>query len=150
MQSVISAIQPKAPGEKGWIRNLAVERYLRRASPTMDNESVFAVYDHPMGYRAISSVEVMNEPGEPSLGPEYHLSISQAGRRCSSQDAAHIKKVFGLEDAREDNHVRNGIARDFWRPVADHLSGYECPCQDSEPAIREDKGDFIWRPAPAR
>ena len=148
MQSVISVIQPKAPGEKGWIRNLAAERRLRALSPTMANESVFAVYDHPLGYRAISSVEVMNDPGEPPLGPEYHLSISQAGRRCSSQDAAHIKKVFGLEDAKEDNHVRGGVARDFWRPVADHLSGYECPCQDSELAIREDKGDFVWRPAP--
>jgi hypothetical protein len=32
--------------------------------------------------------------------------------------------------------------------VADHLSGYECPCQETEPAIREDKGDFVWRAAP--
>jgi hypothetical protein len=43
------------------------------------------------------------------------------------------------------NHVPSGRVRNFWRPVADHLSGYECPCVADEPAIREDKGDYVWR-----
>ena len=39
----------------------------------------------------------------------------------------------------------NGCVRNFWRPVADHLSGYECPCVEHEPAMVEDKGDYVWR-----
>lgn len=29
--------------------------------------------------------------------------------------------------------------------VADKYVGHECECKKSEPAIKEDKGDFIWR-----
>ena len=46
---------------------------------------------------------------------------------------------------REDNHVPGGFVRNFWRPVADRFSGYECACVATEPAIVEDKGDFVWR-----
>ncbi|AHC47973.1 hypothetical protein AX27061_3513 [Achromobacter xylosoxidans NBRC 15126 = ATCC 27061] len=52
---------------------------------------------------------------------------------------------FDLIDANEDNHVPSGRVRNFWRPVADRWAGYECPCQENEPAMREDKGDFVWR-----
>jgi hypothetical protein len=38
-----------------------------------------------------------------------------------------------------DTDRRNGES------VADRLSGYTCPCQNNEPAIREDKGDYVWR-----
>ena len=85
-------------------------------------------------------------------GPEYHLSISRqtpAGpRRCTSEMARIVLRQFGLEGAEEDNHVPNGVVRNFWRPVADPLVGLECECKDEEPAIVEDKGDFVWRPAP--
>jgi hypothetical protein len=88
---------------------------------------------------------VANEPGQPELGPEYHLSVSLSGARCSAADALFVLAAFELTDAKEDNHVPSGRVRNFWRPVADKLSAYECPCVDDEPAIREDKGDFIWR-----
>jgi hypothetical protein len=103
-------------------------------------------WEHKSGLFVLSAVEVTKpEPGEPELGPEYHLSVSNAGQRCSWADAVWTLSQFGLIDATEDNHVPNGKVRNFWRPVADHLSGYVCPCVGDEPAIVEDKGDFVWR-----
>ncbi len=100
-----------------------------------------------LGVFVLSAVEVAEEPGKPSLGPEYHLSVSSNGRRCSSSTARIVLADFGLEDAKEDNHVPGGKVRNYWRPVADHLSGYECPCVDTEPKMVEDKGDYVWRGA---
>jgi hypothetical protein len=83
-------------------------------------------------------------------GPEYHLSISRqhptlGTRRCSSVEARWVLKQFRLEEATEDNHVPGGLVRNFWRPVADPMVGRECPCVEVENAIREDKGDYVWR-----
>jgi len=137
-----SIIQPKRPVIQGWRRSaewvcppqLAVLGYPVEA------------YEHPAsGLFALSAVEVASEPGKPDLGPEYHLSVSLNGQRCTSADALFTLHCFGLADAREDNHVPSGRVRNFWRPVADNLSGYECPCVADEPAIVEDKGDYVWR-----
>lgn len=98
------------------------------------------------GLFAISAVEVMTpEEGELEIGPEYHLSISMSGQRCSTSDALFVLNAFDLLNAMEDNHVPSGRVRNFWMPVADRLSGYECPCTNAEPAMIEDKGDFVWR-----
>lgn len=143
MAEALSIVQPKRPTLPGW----------RRATwwtcPQQLAELGYPVeaWEHPAtGMFVLSAVEVATpEPGEPPLGPEYHLSVSLRGQRCSSGDALWVLHCFGLSDAREDNHVPNGRVRNWWRPVADHLSGYECRCVDQEPAIREDKGDFVWR-----
>ncbi len=99
----------------------------------------------------ISAVEVADD-GKIDKGPEFHLSISrstpQGPARCSSEAARWVLRQFGLDDAEEDNHVPYGVVRNFWRPVAEPLVGLECECKAEEPAIVEDKGDFIWRPAP--
>ena len=103
-------------------------------------------YSHPDGFVVISAMVVAdgiitNEPM-----PQYHLTISKKGaRRCSSADAKFILKQFGMEFSLEDNHVQSGFVRNFWMPVAQDWVGKECDCIDSEPAIVEDKGDFIWR-----
>lgn len=85
-------------------------------------------------------------------GPEFHISISRqhrtlGTRRCSSTEARWVLKQFGLEEAVEDNHVPGGLVRNFWRPVADAMVGYECHCVAGEPAIVEDRGDYVWRHA---
>ena len=140
-----SIVKPKRPVVRGWRRargwncpeELAVLGYPVEA------------WEHPSsGLFALSAVEVAHDPGAPSLGPEYHLSVSYSGERCTSADAAWALACFNLQDAKEDNHVPFGKVRNFWRPVADNLSGYECPCVDDEPAIRENRGDYVWRPAP--
>lgn len=86
-------------------------------------------------------------------GPEYHLSISRqhrtlGTRRCSSTEARWVLIQFGLDGALEDNHVPHGLVRNFWRPVADPMVGRDCRCVESENAIVEDKGDYVWRAAP--
>lgn len=137
-----SIIQPKAPSGAGWSRatwwqcppELAVHGY-----PVL-------AWQHESGMFALSAVEVATPArGEPELGPEYHLSVSKHGERCTAADALWVLAQFDLVDAKEDNHVPHGRVRNFWRPVADRLSGYECPCVEDEPAIRENKGDFVWR-----
>lgn len=132
-----SIIQPKEPFGSGW-------KKLPFRMPR-DMGYPYQYWGHSNGLLCISAVEVANEPGEPELGPEYHLSISMNGGRCSSAEAAFALHAFGLNDAKEDNHVPSGKVRNYWRPVADNLSGYECPCKDNEPAMVEDKGDYIWR-----
>ena len=99
----------------------------------------------------ISAVEVAVD-GKIDKGPEYHLSVSRqtpmGPRRCTSDAARWMLRQFGLDGAEEDNHVPNGVVRNFWRPVAEPLVGLECECKEEEPAIVEDNGDFVWRPAP--
>jgi hypothetical protein len=94
----------------------------------------------------ISAVEVPDE----NIGFEYHVSITKQSfdgvGRCSSNEAKWVLEEIGLEGWEEDNHVPYGKARHFWRPVAENLVGMECKCKAIEPAIVEDKGDFVWRP----
>jgi hypothetical protein len=96
----------------------------------------------------IAAVEYIND-GKAD-GPEYHLSISRQHRtlgtqRCSSTEARWVMVQFALDGAKEDNHVPGGKVRNFWRPVADPLVGRECSCVETENAIAEDKGDYVWR-----
>lgn len=142
-------IKPKAPIYPGWIRSNEVEKVMLAADPLMRAYPP-QVWHHSCGACVVSSVDKVDAlPGEEDLGPEYHISISVNGARASLSECMWALAQFDCTDAKEDNHV-NGIARDWWRPVADHLSGYECPCQETEAAIVEDKGNFIWRPVPGK
>lgn len=96
----------------------------------------------------ISAVEFIDD-GKVD-GPEFHLSISRQHRtlgtqRCSSNEARWVLVQFGGEGAHEDNHVPHGLVRNYWRPVADPMVGRECLCVETENAMREDKGDYVWR-----
>ncbi len=142
---MIGIIAPKRPAGPGWIQCAAPPEWVT------------------MGYRAeawenrgarlfvISAVEVATDKdGHTSKGPEYHISISARSQyggviRCSSADALWVLAQFGITEAEEDNHVPGGQVRNFWRPVADPLVGLLCECKDDEPAMREDKGDYVWR-----
>lgn len=151
MSETCILIQPKCPipSATGWVRDPGTERALVARNPLMAAYPPQVWFHHPTGMTAITNVEKPTpEPGEFDVGPEYHLSVSKAGQRCTSADAAWVLGQFDMADAKEDNHVPSGRVRNFWRPVADRFSGFECPCQETEPAIREDKGDFIWRGTP--
>lgn len=101
---------------------------------------------HPeTGIFVISAVEVAHEKDGSTKGPEYHLSISCRGGRCDTNDAEEVLRMFDMIGAEEDNHAPHGIVRNFWRPVAENLIGSECVCKADEPAIKENKGDYIWR-----
>lgn len=95
------------------------------------------------GHVAITAVETPEDVGQPPLGPEYHVSISFRGGRVSADEVPALLKDWGMEGADEDNHVQ-GIARHFWKPVAEKYHGYVCVCKRAEHAITE--GDYVWRP----
>ena len=100
------------------------------------------------GITVISSVETVHDPDDmpERNGPYYHISISRGpGVRCNSKDFKVVCRAFGMQDAKEDNHVPGGFVRNFWLPVNENIVGTVCPCKEHEPAIKEDKGDFVWR-----
>lgn len=135
---MLSILQPKRPTHRfGW--RLVAKQPLASGYP---NEAW--VHD-ANSISVITAVEVARDPGQPDVGPEYHISISACGERCSATDALWALAQFDLSDAKEDNHVPGGKVRNYWRAVADNLGGSECKCIDDEPAIREDKGDYVWR-----
>lgn len=137
IRSIVQTLHPNGPG---WTEV--------PLDPRFTNGFPGRAYLHDSGLFVISAVETMSDEDK---GPGYHLSISQqpGPRRCSSSQARWVWRQFGLEGAEEDNHVPRGIVRNFWRPAALPLIGIECPCKAHEPAIVEDKGDFVWRPAPS-
>lgn len=138
--SIISCLRPQASGWR--------ERDIPPGSPIAAMGGVFRMFEHrSSGIIVFSAVEVASDSA--ADGPEYHLSISRQGRdgpqRVDSNDARWVLACFKLEGAKEDNHVPFGRVRNFWRPVAGDWVGVRCRCEDEEPAIREDKGDFVWR-----
>lgn len=143
LQPIRSVIHPKCPSVNGWEFQSKFKPHKELAEMGYPVEA----WHHPnLDLFVLSAVEVTSESGKPDLGPEYHLSVSKGRQqRCTSAEALWVLGQFDLIDALEDNHVPGGFVRNFWRPVADHLSGYECPCVDHEPAMAEDKGDFVWR-----
>jgi len=136
-----SIVKPKKPKADGW-------KIIQADIQELDG----CGYPHEIYFHAennlgvISSVEVAHNPGQKDLGPEYHVSVSRADRtRCSSADALWVVDQFDMDDSDEDNHVPGGFVRNFWKPVTESLIGHVCPCKETESAIKEDKGDFIWR-----
>lgn len=140
-QSIVNVLRPKG---SGW-------QEIDRKIPNLMGYPMKTFFHAESLLAVLSAVEVTDE--KPSKGPEYHISISKQTvpmSRCTSNEAKWVCEQFGLEGAEEDNHVPAGMVRNFWRPVADRLVGLECECKESEPVIREDKGDFEWRPAPEK
>ena len=112
-------IKPKRPSGPGW-------RQIKGVPLPIDKEGYpYEVWAHDANrLSVISAVEAAAEaPGVAPLGPVYHVSVSMFGQRCSSADATWVLGQFDLTDAKEDNHVPNGRVRNFWRYVADGLSG---------------------------
>jgi hypothetical protein len=133
-------IQPKRPAQgSGWIK-------VQDMPPDFNLGYGGEMWAYPPQHLCvISAVEAPRDPGQLDLGPQYHVSVSRNQQRCNRNEARFAMKAFGMLDAEEDNHVPGGFVRNFWMPVADRFVGYVCPCVDDEPAMVEDKGDFVWR-----
>lgn len=137
-----SVIKPKRPHGDGW----EWRRDYRPPAMLAELGYPLEAWLHKSGLFVLSTLEVAETvAGSEQVGPCWHLSVSLLGKRCDTAAAKWVLRQFGLEDAEEDNHVPGGKVRNFWRPVADRLSGYQCPCKEEEPAMVEDKGDFTWR-----
>ena len=134
-----SIIKPKRPTGIGWV-------FGGKTSPEISLGYDGEYWFFPSaGITVISAVEVAYDPGDIEKGPEYHVSVSQNRSRIDRNGARFVLKAFDMLDADEDNHVPGGFVRNYWMPVAENLRGNICPCKDEEPAMVEDKGDFIWR-----
>lgn len=141
-RSVVSVLRPRFDG---WKECGTAKQY------TFGHPS--RVFFHPKSRLfVISAVEVAADKDGIDRGPEYHISISKqlfgGPARCDRNEAKWALEQFGLDGAEEDNHVPGGVVRNYWRTVATGLIGLECECKAEEPAISEDKGDFVWRAAP--
>lgn len=136
-----SILKLKRPSGPGWVELPPPPAFATLGYPS-------ALWFFPEAeITVISAIEVAKDKDDTDRGPEYHISISKLGqRRCDFNEALFVVNAFDMVGAEEDNHVPHGFVRNFWRPVADGLVGLECGCKEKEPEIREDKGDFIWRP----
>ena len=146
IQLIIKPLRPQGPGWVQWpvdtsawdAKPYAIERWYNRGQET----------------QVLSAVEVILPEGARETRPEYHVSVSglkhgaTKNYRCRDSRARWVLKEFGLDSWFEDNHVPHGLVRNFWRPVADPQVGDVCSCVESEPAVREMKGDYVWRDAP--
>lgn len=134
---VESVIAPKTPRGKDWIDGGPIPPQF-----TLGYPGRYWLYPEPR-LTVMSSVEVANDENDIDKGPEYHVSVSKNGGRCSKNEAQFVLRAFGMEDADEDNHVPNGVVRNFWKPVAEKFIGHVCPCKDTETPVVED--DYEWR-----
>lgn len=133
-----SIIKPLEPKGFEWMRN---SRNIQDF--TMGYPSV--LWTSHAGFMVISAVEVMTDFDGVDLGPQYHVSVSFRGDRCTRNQAKFVLSEFGMQDADEDNHVPGGFVRNYFKPVAEKFIGYECPCKETETAVKENKGDYVWR-----
>jgi hypothetical protein len=139
----LSIIKPRRPTGSGWVQGDAPPPAVTLG---FEGETWFHASSQLF---VISAVEVAAAEGGIDKGPEYHISVSRqpahGAARCTTADALWVLAAFDLIEAEEDNHVPHGIVRNFWRPVADRLVGLECTCKADEPAIVENRGDYVWR-----
>lgn len=150
MADVPLIVHPLRPAGGGWVqwpwyqpagyaRPYAIERWYNRGQEV----------------QAVSAIEIVLPEGAKEGRPEYHISVSGLAHgaerpyRCSDSRARWVLKQFGLEGWFEDNHVPHGVVRNWWRPVAEPKVGEICACVESEPTMREMKGDYVWRGAPS-
>lgn len=146
--SIIQPLRPLVQGRNRWFRDFQIAEQLIKAGYPVERW-----LEYGSDIQVLTAVEVAKEKDGSTNGPEYHISVSRAVYvpmfhpvRIDTSTAKWVLAEFGLDGAEEDNHVPNGVVRNFWRPVASGLVGKECPCKAEEVVIRENKGDFIWRP----
>lgn len=149
MSEVALIVHPLRPRGGGWVQwptdtsgwetqPYAIERWYNRGEET----------------QILTAIEIILPEGSTETRPEYHVSISglkygaSKNYRCSDSRARWILKQFGLDGWFEDNHVPDGLVRNYWRPVAEPKVGEICACVEHEPAMREMQGDYVWRGAP--
>lgn len=138
-----SIIKPLRPDGSGWHGPVGLPTRV-----TLGFEGY--AWTHPkLGVSVISAVEVAKDKDGIERGPEYHVSIAAMGPvgpgRCPSDVATLVLRAFGALDGwEEDNHVPNGVARNYWRPVAETMIGMDCACKATEHVVIE--GDYEHRP----
>lgn len=103
------------------------------------------VWDRLDGMRVISSIDLASpQEGAPAV-PNWHVSVSKNGARCTMEEARQVLSDFDALDLEEDNHDPKHKARHFWLQC-DPAHRKPCPCKDTEEPI-DDKG-YVYRKLP--
>lgn len=90
----------------------------------------------------ISALELAEAPDARGDSiPQWHISVSELGRRPSKSGLRRALKAFGMHSSEEDNH-HPGFARHFWLPV-DKTRRVTCQCKEDEDVIQESDG-YNW------
>lgn len=145
-------LKPFRPVQPGWAR-VPVAWQQPPGGPRFAPYAIEKYYNRGQELQVITAIEVVLPDSEIVLEgrPEYHVSVSglkwMADRiyRVSDSRARWAMKQFGYADFTEDNHVPDGLVRNFWRPIDQRYVGEICKCVEREPAIRTMKGDYVWR-----
>lgn len=74
-------------------------------------------------------------------GPQWHISVSRAPARSTTDDVRRVVEGFAMPAFDEDNH-HPGIARHLWCPV-DERYRTACECKLTEQLIVEPDG-YEW------
>jgi len=98
------------------------------------------VWSGPDGVTVISSLHDAQYPSGEGSGPQWHVSISQYGRRPTRAALRATLRAFGMLGAEEDNH-HPGMARHYWRPV-DPAQRVTCECKATETVVVD--GPYRW------
>lgn len=109
------------------------------------------IYNNAPFLKVISAVEPVGTGHGEDRSLHYHVSISrghygQYPLRATSNQAKQAVIAFGIQDGEEDNHVPDGVVRNFFMSVNEEVRGIPCECVGTEIEMSLDKGDFIWRP----
>ena len=91
--------------------------------------------------RVISALENAEYPDGAGFGPQWHISITNAGKRPKPHHVRRALRAFGMVGSEEDNH-HPGNARHFWLPV-DPAHRVDCQCKAEEQTLVEPDG-YTW------
>ncbi len=86
----------------------------------------------------ISELAMLEAPDGNGECLQWHVSISNRGRRAKEKDVRRALRAFRMEDAEEDNH-HPGNARHFFLPV-DPKRRVDCQCKDGDTIKRDPDG----------
>lgn len=73
---------------------------------------------------------------------QWHISISNSGKRPKPTHVRKARRAFGMADAEEDNHYP-GRARTFWLAV-DPAHRADCECKETEATVVDEDG-YRWQ-----
>ncbi len=127
-------LEERRPG-KDWFRQRALEaRFNHSGGGELFGLSIW------MRRRvlAISTCVMAEAPNGDGSIPQWHISFTNDGRRCTDEEVRQSLACFRLTGADEDNH-EPGMARHYWMPL-DPARRAECECKTTEKVIVEPDG----------
>ncbi len=93
----------------------------------------------------ISTLDMAKLPRREDVGPQWHISITNCGKRPKPHHVRRALRAFEMVDAELDNH-HPGNAQHYFMPV-DPAMRVSCECADGEALVTEPDG-YQWSSDP--